>query len=120
MPERIPEDKREQFLAMGKEILNEVFGESADPVEITLSRRQTIILKEGNPVKREDEQENSPTQKNILAVLTRTPQPAKAIAKKAETKYSSYFRDQLGELVDQGKVLHVTSGYRLPAKTGDK
>jgi hypothetical protein len=56
----------------------------------------------------------SPTQRHILAMLTDRPQSAQRLAARSGHRSNTYFRDQLGVLVDAGLVRHVRRGYRRP------
>lgn len=52
----------------------------------------------------------------ILSALTDTPVSAERLARAANHRPNSHFRQRLAALVDQGHIRHSRSGYRLPDK----
>lgn len=50
----------------------------------------------------------------ILRTLTDTPQSARRLARLAGRRHNSYFRSQLGRLVDDGRIRRTRRGYVRP------
>jgi hypothetical protein len=107
------DEARTALLAAARQLLD--LSDEAAQVTVIVTQGQAVVVSGGQPAATQPAPEGlPPLQRDILAVLTAQPVPARRLARLASRQYNSNFRNALAAIVEAGLARHTRKGYFRP------